>query len=484
MTSKDVAKLDIYSMSWEEHVSLILALSESMAILEQKVEALERAKNNNSKNSSLPPSTDQKPEEPAKADNESEKQGKAGKSVNKYNQRRKTGRLPGGQKGREGKTLTKEQAQELLNDKNVIRRVVNIGKDNGGHYVVRYVVDVETSTVVTEVRIHSNENGQFVVPPELRSSVTYGPGIKGLSVLLFGQHVVAIDRIGELISALTKGRIHPSPGTIYKFCQEFSAACALEIASIMQSLLLAGIIYTDATCVSKNGYRSYIRNFSTPLAVLYVSMPRKTLAELQKIDLLRLYMGVLVHDHETALYHFGKWHAECLAHLIRYFIKNKEETGNDWSREMIFFLRCVLRWKRMRQHKKLTGFSAENLALISERYDRIIAKGRIQNLTTEGKKARKEEKALLNRLEKYKENHLLFAWNFEVDFTNNMSERDLRKCKLRQKMTGGFRTDAGMMIYCRIMSVIETAKRKGEELLEHIKTIFQRGKFDLAPLPA
>ena len=71
MTSKDIAKLDIYSMSREEHVSLILALSASLAILEQKVEALERAKNNNSKNSSLPPSTDQKPEEPTQADNTS-----------------------------------------------------------------------------------------------------------------------------------------------------------------------------------------------------------------------------------------------------------------------------------------------------------------------------------------------------------------------------------------------------------------------------
>ena len=484
MTSKDIAKLDIYNMSREEYVSLILALSAAMAILEQKVEALQRAMNNNSKNSSLPPSTDQKPEEPAQVDKGSEKQEKAGKSANKYNQRRRTGRLPGGQKGRKGKTLTKERAQELLNGKDVIHRIVHIGKDNGAHYVERYVVDIKTSTVVTEVRIHSNENGQFVVPPELRSSVTYGPGIKGLSVLLFGQHVVAIDRIGELISALTGGRIHPSPGTIYKFCQECSAACELEIASIIQSLLLAAIIYTDATCVSKNGYRSYIRNFSTALEVLYVPMPRKTLAELQKIYLLRLYMGVLVHDHETALYHFGKWHAECIAHLIRYLIKNTEETGNEWSREMIFFLRCVRRWKRMRQHKKLTGFSTENLALISERYDRIIAKGRSQNLTTEGEKARKEEKALLNRLEKYKENHLMFAWNFEVEFTNNMSERDLRKCKSRQKMSGGFRTDAGKMIYCRIMSVIETAKRKGVELLEHIKAIFQRGKIDLDPLTA
>ena len=484
MTSKDIAKLDIDSMSREEHLSLILALSASLAILEQKLEAFERAKSNNSKNSSLPPSTDQKPEEPVQPDNKSDEQKKVSKAANTYNQRRKTGRRPGGQKNHKGKTLTKEQAQELLNDEDVIHRVVHIGEDDGGHYIVKYVIDIKTSTVVTEVRIHSNENGQFLVPPELRSGVTYGPGIKGLSVLLFGQHVVAIDRIGELISALTGGRIHPSPGTIYKFCQEFGAACELEIASIMQSLLLAAIIYTDATCMSKNGYRSYIRNFSTAQEVLYVPMPRKTLAELQKIDILRLYMGVLVHDHETALYHFAKWHAECLAHLIRYLIKNTEETGNEWSREMIFFLRCVLRWKRMRQRKRLTGFSAENLALISERYDCIIAKGRNQNLATEGEKARKEEKALLNRLEKYKENHLLFAWNFEVEFTNNLSERDLRKCKLRQKMSGGFRTDIGKMIYCRIMSVIETAKRKGVELLGHIKAIFQRGKIDLTPLLA
>lgn len=484
MNHKDFRNLDIDSMSREELVSLLNALVAYINTLEQKNEALERAMNNNSKNSSLPPSTDQKPEEPVQADNKSGDQKKVSKAANTYNQRPKTGKLPGGQGGHVGKTLRKEHVQALLKNKDVIHRVVHVGKDNGGHYSVKYVVDIRTTTVVTEVRIHSNEDGKVVIPPELRSDVTYGPEIKGLSVLLFGQHVVAIDRIGELISALTGGQIHPSPGTIYKFCQECSAACELEIASIIQSLLLAAIIYTDATCVSKNGYRSYIRNFSTAREVLYVSMSRKALAELQKIDLLRLYMGVLVHDHETALYHFGKWHAECLAHLIRYLIKNTEETGNEWSREMIFFLRCVLRWKRMRQRKKLTGFSAEELALISERYDRIIAKGRSQNLTTEGEKARKEEKTLLNRLEKYKENHLLFAWNFEVEFTNNMSERDLRKCKLRQKMSGGFRTDTGKMIYCRIMSVIETAKRKGEELLGHIKAIFQRGKMDLAPLPA
>jgi len=55
-----------------------------------------------------------------------------------------------------------------------------------------------------------------------------------------------------------------------------------------------------------------------------------------------------------------------------------------------------------------------------------------------GKYAKQEEKALLNRLEKYKENHLLFLQNFKVGFDNNICERDLRKCKNRQKIAGGF----------------------------------------------
>ena len=66
---------------------------------------------------------------------------------------------------------------------------------------------------------------------------------------------------------------------------------------------------------------------------------------------------------------------------------------------------------------------------------------------------------LLNRLEKYKANHLLFLHDFAVSFDNNMSERDLRKCKSRQEMSGGFRTQAGSSMYCDILSVIETAKR-------------------------
>lgn len=84
----------------------------------------------------------------------------------------------------------------------------------------------------------------------------------------------------------------------------------------------------------------------------------------------------------------------------------------------------------------------------------------------------KQEEALLNRLEKYRENHLLFIKRSEVPFDNNISERDLRKVKNRQKMAGGFRKKQGQEMYCRILSIVETLKRRKMNLMENIKQIF------------
>ena len=90
-----------------------------------------------------------------------------------------------------------------------------------------------------------------------------------------------------------------------------------------------------------------------------------------------------------------------------------------------------------------------------------------------GRIAKKEEKTLLNRLEKYKTNHLLFIHDFEVPFSNNMSEKDLRICKNRQKMAGGFRNEKGKQMYCNIMSFVETIKRKKLNIFQNIKSLIQ-----------
>ena len=76
------------------------------------------------------------------------------------------------------------------------------------------------------------------------------------------------------------------------------------------------------------------------------------------------------------------------------------------------------------------------------------------------------------RMEKYSHNHLLFLHDFSVFFDDNLSERDLRKAKNRQKMAGGFRKDSGHEMYCSILTIIETLKRRQMGLFENIKRLF------------
>ena len=92
--------------------------------------------------------------------------------------------------------------------------------------------------------------------------------------------------------------------------------------------------------------------------------------------------------------------------------------------------------------------------------------------TTSHKYAKREEKILLNRMDKYSHNHLLFLQDFLVPFDDNISERDLRKAKNRQKMAGGFRKESGNEMYCSIMTVVETLKKRNMGIIENLKKLF------------
>ena len=128
-------------------------------------------------------------------------------------------------------------------------------------------------------------------------------------------------------------------------------------------------------------------------------------------------------------------------------------------------------WNEARKKRKEAGyrnFEVAKTELYEKRYDELIEQGQKENANTKGRVAQKEEKALLNRLKKYKENHLLYLKDFDIHYSNNMSEKDLRICKNRQKMAGGFRTEAGRELYCDIISCIETIKRRGLNIYQSI----------------
>lgn len=416
-----------------------------IAKLEEDNSRMRSILDNDSHNSSNPPSSDQKP---------------SGKAPNEYNSRKKSERKQGAQKGHAGRTLTVADVREILASGESKHIVKTIGVKNGV-YISRYILDMKVIPVVTEYRIYPNRQGKYTIPTWLSANVTYGHSIKAMAVALYGIGVMANERIAEFIQNITNSHIKIAAGTVYGFCRSFSELAEKEIKTYEERLLNSKTNYTDATVISIDGVQGYIRNVSNADTVCYYAMSKKTTEELKKIRVLEDYCGTLEHDHETTLYRFGCRHAECNVHLDRYLKKNSEDTGNHWSKDMSELFNDMNLQRHFAKEQGQNSLEDVVLSEFEKRYDAILEKGRTENTMTKVKWAKQEEKALLNRLVKYKANHLLFIHDFSVEYSNNLSERDLRKCKNRQKMAGGFRNIDGCNMYCRIMSVIETAKRRG-----------------------
>lgn len=425
-------------------------LERENVLLRNDNERMKRILNNDSSNSSNPPSKDE-----------------GTKPANTYNGRKPTSRKPGAQKGHKGSGLSKAAVEEKIHRGIYRHRLEEVGTP-GRPFITRYRLDLDVNVVATHIRIYADDAGKFQVSPELKGEVTYGESIKAIAAFLYSEGVVANDRLCMFLNSLSGDSLDISEGSIYHFCRSFGDRCSQACHAIENDLLNSAMVCTDATTVSTDGKQTYIRNFSTENSVLYCSSEKKDLDTLGGFPLLDKYTGILIHDHETALYHFGTGHRECNVHLGRYLRKNTEETSNRWSHNLEVFLKSLSHVRNKMKSHGAKAFRREQLERFSRRYDELIADGYRSNAGTRGRLAKREEKALLNRLVKYKANHLLFLYDFRIHYSNNMSEKDLRICKNRDKMAGGFKNASGREMYCRIMSFIETVKRRGMNIYQSI----------------
>lgn len=453
--------LHIEKIEHKEDVALLNAkidnLTQENKLLRDDNARLKSIINNDSSNTSLPPSSDQK----------------GGKAANTFNGREKSGRKTGGQKGHKGTTLTKMEVEEKIKSGKCKHEIKKIGNHSSNKYITKYIVDLDITPLITELHIYADQAGNFNIPAEYRSDVIYGASVKALAIALYSEGVMSNDRIAAFLNAASNNELGLSDGSVYGFCKSFAKKSEVSIINLEKELLNQVVVSTDATTVTVNGKQSFIRNFSIEKTVIYRAMKNKTIDALGKQHFLEKFTGTLVHDHETALYHFGTEHAECNVHIIRYLRKNTEDTKHKWSEHMISLLCEMNKTRKELISQEISSFPESILSIYENKYLDIISLGHDENRTTNHQYAKKDEVALLNRMEKYSHNHLLFLHNFMVPFDNNMSERDLRKVKNRQKMAGGFRKDSGHEMYCFILTIIETLKRRKMVIIENIRKLFE-----------
>lgn len=144
---------------------------------------------------------------------------------------------------------------------------------------------------------------------------------------------------------------------------------------------LKSILNNDSSNISysRRVPQRCVRNFSIKETVIYRAMKSKSINALGKLRFLENYAGILSHDHEEALYHFGTDHAECNVHIIRYLRKNTEETGHMWSEEMITLLSGMNKARKALINEGARHFQEEAVCTYEESYQKLLEQGRKEN---------------------------------------------------------------------------------------------------------
>jgi hypothetical protein len=435
--------------------------------IQDTVDSLTARINRNSGNSSKPPSSD-------------------GFKKVIHNSRVATENKPGGQPGHKGYGLVlSDGLKQLIDSGDIPVEVVEHGNKDDS-FVVRYELDIKTSVSVKEHRFHLGE----VIPDELNNTVNYGKDLKSMCTYLSTVGLVAADRVSMFINEASGGLIAPSKASVLAFQKEASVRLNAEIDVIRESVLAAPVINTDETPlkstqrptadgagmeVSKGTtYNIYVRTYSSHDSTLLTVSAHKDSESVKADNILPQSTHAIIHDHDIKYYKFGAGkHGECNTHIERYLKDIFEITKHSWATDMAELLFSMLEYKNNDLAKNIHSMDEDFLKKCSDEYDRIIQLGKTENGALHPKSAiRKDESNLIERLEQYKDNHLLFAYDYTVPFTNNVAESDLRWIKTQQKVSGCHRSFEGAVISARIMSFVKTLKKRKLPVLAAIKDIF------------
>ena len=393
--------------------------------------------------------------------------------------RKKSSNPVGGQKNHVGSTLTKEKIDNIINSNNsnnVIYKkeilFVNNKKLNG---IKKFKIDTELSVVITEYNLFYDKNASNL-PKDLKNNVTYGNNLKSFITLLNVEHAVPVQRTSDIIKELTGNVLNISTGTIQNCIYELKSKVKPATTSIKNFLLRSEVNHKDETMLFCNGTPRWFHVFSNENATYYYyHKSRGNIADIEK-GLLTIFTGTLIHDHMKGLYKFQSDDAECNAHILRYLTFTIEKYNRKLAKNLLYLLLKIKNEVKEEMEKGNNSLRTEDILKYEDEYSRIIKEGEkeFKNDTNPHKDYNGEDMKLLRRLKKYKENHLVFMYDFRIPFDNNLAERDLRMIKAKKKISGGFRSDKGGEAYTAIKTYLSTMRKQGNNLYESIRLAFEK----------
>ncbi len=443
--------------------------------LQARVERLEAQLAQNSRNSHKPPSTDgyDKPKPKSR--------------------RKKSHRAPGGQRGHKGHTLTpvddpdKTELHGLMHCPQCGRSLQGIPAHA---HERRQVFDV--APVQREVTEHKGEikrcpfcresvKAQF--PQGVTQAVQYGAEVRALVTYFSQYQLLPYRRIQEVFEdvlhlPISQGSVKNILDQCYRQLDGFEA----HIKALLRD---SSVVHFDETGMRLSKLRHWLHVACTEKLTVYTIHRRRGVEAMEAAGILTQFTGRAIHDYWVPYYHYDCDHALCNAHHLRELIYVEEQYDQHWANRL---QTCLLDAKQEVDEAKRRGrcsLSRSRRDYHQRRYSRILREGKaelpvLDPPPTPPKRGRPKQhraKNLHDRLRENKYGVLAFVYDFSVPFDNNQGERDIRMTKVKQKISGCFRSTQGAASFARIRSYISTARKQGQNVLSCLASAFQGQPF-------
>jgi transposase len=465
----------IYREGVEAVKKLVLQLCEQINHLNERVQALEDRLVKDSHNSHQPPSSDRF-KEPLKS------------------LRTQSGKSVGGQAGHPGRTLNLSAAVDEVVVHEAGRECQRCGKSLEGVGVKGYerrqlwdLPPIKMRVVEHQVEIKEcpncgeSQRGEF--PIEVNSPVQYGEKIRALGVYLHEYQLLPYERASQLLEDVLDCSM--SPATIEKAVQECHQGLETTESVIKEEIVRSAVVHVDETGVKVSNKTQWLHVASTPLLTQYRVDEKRGQSAIEAMNILPQLKGSVVHDGWKPYQRYECRHGLCNAHHLRELTFIQEEYQQDWAGKMKGLLVDIKEKVDEEKMKGVVALEEREKSLLLLQYSELLGQGFALNPLKEstsknrrrGRVKQSPATNLLNRLSVYQGQVLAFMEDFRIPFDNNLAERDLRMMKVRQKISGCFRTWQGAKAFCRIRGYISTMRKQRENILQAIERVFTGNPF-------